>query len=1805
MKKKLISLLLILAVVIGVTAISVMAEETPAHSNHCVCGGNGNGRGDHVCADSGVITEWTPFSVDLLVYDENGVKDFQYSLPSGNYYLTGNTTISGKSITILPDAEVTFCLNGYTLTTTSRSFRVHGTLNITDCQPTRDGETQNGKISSNAGSACVLYGYAGGHVNLYRGILTGKEGVTRNFGGVVALGKDKGAVEEEAGSSMTMYGGTIDASKMTLVKQNNGSNGSGGAVILMGAAGKGCTFVQYNGTVKAAKSVEVYGAAIYSSNAADSIQILGGKVTAGTAKNLGNGIFMNKGGELVVGGNCNVADLFVRVGQTLTVQNLTGNVGLSTENANFAALGICTEAEFARFSSTMPANHALSYSEGNLAFVANHADHCVCGGNLTGVAAENHTCAETIPTWTALTAENIVCDAGITVASDRDSKYNMFAESGCYYLTENIDLEKVFEIRPGQDITICLNGFELTNSGKQQSLFRITGGKLSVCDCIGTGTVTTPYTGAGAVALLLNGYADATEGVTFNLYGGNLVATGTSTTNSGGVVQISNQVIDTPAIMNMYGGTITGTSRKTAGSIYMVNSPASVLNIYGGTITGGSSAGAGGNIYCTSGTINMYGGVISDGTATTHGGNMYIGVVNADEGRAGKFNMYGGTVTGGVATSYGGNIYMDSKDKVTTAVAECNISAGTVENGSASDRGGNIFVNRGYFTMTGGSVTGGSLTTHTRGLDIGLGANSPVSFTLNGKVNIGEIGVYGHSSNTYSIKLGKNFSAENVINIQSVNLDKVISGATKATSHYFAATNENAQLVYEDGAIYMRDAAVHYACYCGGTYEEDGSSITHTCSLLTDWVAVNADFLANSTTTTEEVAGTGNPTTETVTTVTGWGTPVNYENASLGGTFYEIPTGNYYLTEDLVLEHGLRVVKGADVKIDLNGHTITAPSDNARALFLQGSLRICDSSYNPGKENKAEQFQGGIIAARAANYSLAYVSADGELRIYGGNYYSTADCSANTQGLIGATGKIYFFDGYYVASGMNGNGALVVLQVSGTKSGSLAVRKATLVGAAAKNGGIIASDAEGTSLKIYSGNLIGSTVNTFGGAIYMNKGDLEVRGGTITGGTAIRGGNIHMGAETTTKVVKGTISNGTATGAASGSNGGGGNIYTAGAIEISGGTITGGSATRTQSSTQAYGGNVYQNDTTAAKLFKISGGTIENGSAVTGGNIFVRGIFEMTNGTITGGNAVEATAGNLRLEGKNGNTATITGGTISNGTSVQQGGNLFVRNYTGAVVISNATITGGSCTGNHGGSVYVTGLTSSLTMENTTITGGSAYDRGGNLYIVGGAEELAVVTLTNCTITDGTAGSRGGNIYVADVDATLNNCTVTGGQIVLTGAEEDVLSTYGYNLATNYGNYDSKLTINGGTYKDAGENNVSPTSFHLLSGADHDYTLTISGLLEIDDLRLGTGRMLYVGEAGLEEGSSIGISRFEVTGLIAPGAAQYQNCFRTDYENALFTDVVGEDLYIISDNPYWAFTAGNKQLGSASSIEEAYEKYEDIGFVRVVQPNAYVGGELMQLDKPVYLDINGSQYAGLIVGSPIYVIDSKTNKYEEGAAGIFAYDLIAGGSVNDGKTVINSGDCGVFNSNVNYVMVDEGGFKIEDVAEFNTALSFHAFKVEISHISLQPGADALGFKATISGDSKVMAAITGYGFNMSVEGGNQIAFTKTGAPADGVFSLRLKNILKNGGGEMSIIGEPVIFFGEELSAGNEKNTTMKGAIESVEKAVAENPEAYTQAQIEAVQALLAQYEEQVAAWDIDSIKAWTVPTTEPEETPAA
>ena len=118
---------------------------------------------------------------------------------------------------------------------------------------------------------------------------------------------------------------------------------------------------------------------------------------------------------------------------------------------------------------------------------------------------------------------------------------------------------------------------------------------------------------------------------------------------------------------------------------------------------GASDDGWSGAIYINSGAIvNMYGGTIS-GNASTNGAGVWID----GRGHVGQaqFNMYGGLITGNTATN-GGGVYVGCWLYNEPTTAYFNMYGGTITDNTATN-GSNVYIDRGIMTMIGGTINGG------------------------------------------------------------------------------------------------------------------------------------------------------------------------------------------------------------------------------------------------------------------------------------------------------------------------------------------------------------------------------------------------------------------------------------------------------------------------------------------------------------------------------------------------------------------------------------------------------------------------------------------------------------------------------------------------------------------------------------------------------------------------------------------------------------------------------------------------------------------------------------------------------------------------------------------------------------------------------------------------------------------------------------------------------------------------------------------------------------------------------------------
>lgn len=190
-------------------------ESTVKPHIHCACNGEAVGKPNHTCAD----TEYMPWP------ETN-------SLPtSGKYYLTGDVTVSS---TYEIRGELSLCLNGYTITGSTRIYKIYSTFNLSDCAAKNTDGTYKGMLLGTQTKTTlgpVFYMYKGGTFNLFGGELTVSEtSKTAQVGiGGVQVG------------TMNMYGGNISGGNVT---------GKGGCISIFDEG----TLRLYGGTISGGKA---------------------------------------------------------------------------------------------------------------------------------------------------------------------------------------------------------------------------------------------------------------------------------------------------------------------------------------------------------------------------------------------------------------------------------------------------------------------------------------------------------------------------------------------------------------------------------------------------------------------------------------------------------------------------------------------------------------------------------------------------------------------------------------------------------------------------------------------------------------------------------------------------------------------------------------------------------------------------------------------------------------------------------------------------------------------------------------------------------------------------------------------------------------------------------------------------------------------------------------------------------------------------------------------------------------------------------------------------------------------------------------------------------------------------------------------------------------------------------------------------------------------------------------------------------------------------------------------------------------
>ena len=652
----------------------------------------------------------------------------------------------------------------------------------------------------------------------------------------------------------------------------------------------------------------------------------------------------------------------------------------------------------------------------------------------------------------------------------------------------------------------------------------------------------------------------------FNMYAGTLDASQYVSQNNGIAVHVSANTF-----MYMHGGEIIGgtatykyneeTKKYSAGlggTLYvagkLVINDGIIRDGYAKGIVVAKSAdgtptsyqrGLGGNLFVAgTGILEINGGMIMNGRATTSGGNIYL------DGTA-EMIMNGGEIQDGRLLGRnrsGGNIIGYTKVTIT-------INDGIIERGIATSTAGNIYCT-GSFTMNGGTIRGGKLLDYKTGVELETQssrnlylANNTFVFLncsveggvqvrdtdatkirtrlyLSGNVNI-------HTAKAPSLTVTTGGSNVEVYPVNLLQYAKigvttnagVFTHPTKeAYKEYFYSEIEGAEIQYLDNCL----ALGRFSCLCGSNSSDVNDH-------LGDCKEAGIQTLF-------------------------WGpitTPTKLPNT----------TGNYYLLGDVNCTAQTSLAENADVKLDLNGYTITGP-ENFRTISVHNTgakLTVCDSSEGKTgviRSHGLGSSQGNVVWTRYGSFDFyggtldgsAYTYTDGWGEGKDGIFGTEDDTIASRDGsalCMGSGSTMRMFAGTVI-----GNNAAAVTQTK-TVDGKEVSFKTT------SPGGASLYVPAGSTFLMYGGVIRDGISEDYGGNVLL-AGTMIIDGGSITGGVCtFNGGNINTKTGSHLELHSGAITGGWGKNVT-------GNLHCSGSFTMTGGSIIGGKTGKTASTTSAH-----------------------------------------------------------------------------------------------------------------------------------------------------------------------------------------------------------------------------------------------------------------------------------------------------------------------------------------------------------------------------------------------------------------------------------------------------------------------------------------------------------------------------------------------------------------------------------------------------------------------------------------------------------
>ena len=1217
------------------------------------------------------------------------------SLPtaSGTYYLTEDVKLT-DSWQITEGMEITLCLNGFDIIQTGNKQVIvmnGGKLNVCDCTA----KTENGAYTAGAitgantaerGAGMNIQGNA--EFNFYDGRITGN--TSSSYGGGIYAHTCK----------INIFGGEISNNHAD--SQSGGGICANGSVILniTGGAIK-------NNTGKNAGALTVQGAG----NAA---LLKDCTITGNTATNMGGGIYVGKPDSVTLSGKLNItgntvgsskSNLFVVSTATearpVMQKDLdaASTIGVSIYNTTVSNVVVKSGATEATKSCYIPDDDTkiIEYKDGQIlladkpVFVPVHAD------------TEGYTaCDHDKLTWTGW-----------------DKTDSLPTTSGNYFLGADVELTKIWNAGDGKEITICLNGYSITQKTEGLRVIRVGTSTVNICDCTAhtdnggnyiagkiTGGNTDDSDAAGnAGAMLLTG-----EG-TFRLYDGNITD---NHTKGNGVI-----VVQKGFTFEMHGGAITHNSAgKQGGAVYASRA---TVKLTDGIITGNEAVGSGGAMYVYGGTFTMEGGLISE-NESINGGGGGIALKDTSDGTKAVATISGGEVSKNMAKLNGTGIRVD--------YGKLTLSGGKIMNNEGSGNGGGVYLSEATMEMTGGEVSGN------RG---GMGGGI---YNYGGSLVIKD----GLIKNNAGTKLGGG-------GVYSNNCFESDNVTVKA----------EASLVIEGGT------------FSGNTSKTDGAGIRADSGKF----KMSGGLITGNT----AEGAAGGLCVKNIEGAEIFGGIISKNKASTGaGMYFTVGTltiSDVEISENSSNSSGAGMVMSSS-EVEFSGGVIknnTAKGDGAGLFVSNATLNLCGGKI---QDNTAKKMCGGLMATKDSKifFSSGTISGNKATASSGGLLIQTGSTLKMSGGTVSGNSTKKHGGGIYIDKKTKAtiSGGVITRNFSVKSGGGI---YAGAEGYLALVGGTLTgntTDGHGAALSVAGrvdmagGKIVKNTAKHYGGGIYISETTMNFSGGLVENNNAEYGGGILLrgkgGVLNMSKKAK--VLNNECTEA-----GGGIMVQTQAELYIDGGEICGNvgpasgggirlhncpaeikNAKINENISNGPGAGIYSNLSLVIKDSEVCDNKVikdPNESALpSSGAIrtYNESTLEMENVKVTG-NSCEGRAGAIEIAYNV--DAIIKNCTFANNTSTEQGGTFYVY-WEGQAYLYDCTIEGGSAPK---GGVVSMDAWAEIEFHDCLISENQA-DEGGVTY----QNVKARAVFDGCTIKNNVA-KKNASVIWANGDVVLKDTLVT------------------------------------------------------------------------------------------------------------------------------------------------------------------------------------------------------------------------------------------------------------------------------------------------------------------------------------------------------------------------------------------------------------------------------------------------------------